>query len=69
MEWSGFIEPNLYGGLFMNKWREDRTFLVDCLRHTLVILWPPDAPPFSLIFRSNAGTVGFSLCMRSIWVP
>ena len=24
--WSGFIELNLYGGLFRNLWREDRTF-------------------------------------------
>ena len=30
-------EPNLYKGLFRNLWREGRT-LVDCPRHTLVIL-------------------------------
>ena len=51
----------------MDLRREDRTFS-GLFRHTLVIRWPPDTPPSFFVFRSNAWTVGFLLCMRSIWV-
>ena len=50
--------------------------VVDCLsysqyssstRLSIVIRWPPpDTSPSALVFRSNAWTVSFFLCMRSI---
>ena len=48
---------------------EERSYFSGMFEAYAVIFCPPDASPFSLVFRSNAWTVVFLLCMRSIWAP